>query len=251
MADYIICVYKYSMSKQIFQTDRCVLVAYSPGSSGNFLINCLCFHSQFQPKSRIVFQDNETKIAFIQAQLDYQIKNRREEWRDFNMDDLQFYNVRGLWYAHGPHSPFTSLPDQYLEYHQQQLIQQGSGNIQRCIDQELYFFKGMHRSMELDAYRRIWPRARVILLVNSADYISVRYRDVISPQPRVVTDIAQAHDTVDPGLRWDCSWFLSWDTFILGYSGLLAEFGLEPENVPELQHFYQTYIDYWFPDLAS
>jgi hypothetical protein len=236
------------MSKQIFQTDRCVLVAYPPGASGNFLINCLCFHSQFQPNSRMVFQDTGQKINFIQAQLDYQTKNPREEWRDFNMDDLRFYNVQGLWYAHGPSTPFERLPDQYLERHQQQLIQQGTGNIQQCVDQGLYFFKGLHRSMELDAYRRIWPRARVILLVNSADYISTRYQGVDSPQPRVVTDVAEAHDT---GLRWDCSWFLSWSAFILGYRGLLAEFGLEPENVPELQHFYQTYIDYWFPDLAS
>jgi hypothetical protein len=239
------------MSKQIFQTDRCVLVAYSPGASGNFLINCLCFHSQFQPKSRRVFRDTQQKINFIQAQLDYQTKNSREEWRDFNMDDLRFYNVQGLWYAQGPSTPFERLPDQYLERHQQQLIQQGTGNIQQCVDQGLYFFKGLHRSMELDAYRRIWPHARVILLVNSDDYISTRYRDIDSPQPRVVTDIAQACDSVDPGLRWDCSWFLDWDAFILGYRGLLTEFGLEPENVSELQHFYQTYIDYWFPDLAS
>lgn len=239
------------MSKQIFQTDRCVLVAYSPGASGNFLINCLCFHSQFQPKWRRIFEDTGTKIAFIQAQLDYQTKSRREHWRDFNMQDMHFYNVRGLWYEPGPGRPFERLPDQYLDYHQQELIHKGTGNIQQCIDQELYFFKGLHRSMELDAYRRIWPRARVILLVNSEDYITARYRDVISPQPLVATDIAQVRDTVDPDLCWDCDWFLSWDSFILGYTRLLAKFDLEPENVPELQHFYQTYIRYWFPDLAS
>lgn len=239
------------MSKQIFQTDRCVLVAYPPGASGNFLINCLCFHSQFQPNSRRIFDDTGHKIGFIQAQLDYQTKNRREDWRDFNMDDLLFYNVKGLWYAHGPNTPLKRLPDRYLENHKQQLVEQGLGNIQQCIDQELYFFKVLHRSMELDAYRRIWPRARVILLINTDDYIAARYRDVTGPKTKVVTDIAEVRDTVDSRMCWDCSWFLAWDTFILGYTRLLAEFGLEPENVEKLQHFYQVYIRYWFPDLAS
>jgi hypothetical protein len=239
------------MSKQIFQTDRCVLVAYSPGASGNFLINCLCFHSKFQPKSSKIFEDTGLKIKFIQAQLDYQTKNKHEEWRDFNMYDMHFYNVKGLWWTYGPPVALKRLPDQYLEYYQQELIQKGTGNIQRCIDQELYFFKGIHRYMELDAYRRLWPNARVILLVNSADYVTARYRDVISPQLRVDTDIVEARDTIEPGLLWDCSWFLSWDEFILGYTRLLAEFGLEPENVEKLQHFYQVYINYWFPDLAS
>jgi hypothetical protein len=37
----------------------------------------------------------------------------------------------------------------------------------------------------------------------------------------------------------------------MAYSRLLAEFGLEPENVEKLQYFYQTYRDFWFPDLTS
>jgi len=147
------------------------------------------------------------------------------------MDDLHFYDVNGLWYAHVPHTPIETLPDQHLEHHQQ------------------YFFKIVHWNMELDACRRVWPRAQVILLVNTDDYIAARYKD--SAQPRVVTDIAEARDSVNPGLRWDCSWFLSWDEFIMAYSRLLAEFGLEPENVEKLQYFYQTYRDFWFPDLTS
>jgi hypothetical protein len=242
-----------TVNNNIFQTDRCVLVAYQPGAGGNFLINSLCFHSQFQPMTRGVFIDHSKQIEFIQQQLDHQIGTvSKESWRDFNMTELDFYGVRGLWYDYNPLTrPFTEIPDKYITWHQQELLTKGSSNVQRCVDQQRYFFKGLHRLMELDACRRLWPNSQTILLVNSQDYIDRRYQGVTAPQAQIVTDISQAQSLVDSSRHWDCDWFLSWTAFIQGYTALLATFDLEPENVTELEAFYRAYINYWFPDLAS
>ena len=242
------------MNNNIFQTDRCVLVAYQPGASGHFLMSSLCFHSQFQPQTRGVFLDHSQQRAFIRQQLDHHIaRSDRKSWRDFNMTELEFYGLWGLRYDYNEFNrPFTELPDSYIsQYRQQMLTQQGGANVQRCIDQNRYFFKELHRLIELNAHRRCWPNSQTILLVNSESYVERRYQGVTAAQPKIVTDIAQAQSLVDSSRHWDCEWFLDWTAFIQGYTALLATFDLEPENVTELQAFYQAYINYWFPDLAS
>jgi hypothetical protein len=154
------------MSKQIFQTDRCVLVAFEPGASGNFLLNALCFHSQFQPHTRGVFLDHSQQREFIRQQLDLQITNStKEEWNHFNTSELDFYGVQGMAYRS---QKFVDIPDSSISQHCQQILaQQGGHNIQRCIDQQRYFFKIVHRMTALDAYRRMWPHSQTILLVNA------------------------------------------------------------------------------------
>lgn len=225
------------MNYDIFQTDLCVLIAYTPGSSGKFLKNCLSFHSKFQPLTARVFDDIKDQRQYLQQQMLYQSQLAHEEWQDFNTTERHFYSTPGLWSD-------QPVSEQDIERYRQKILAR-SENVTKCLEQGRYFFKELHRVAELNAYRRIWPNAREILLVNARPYIDLRYQGTLlaeDPQYIRSTDI----ETADITIQWDCANFLDWTKFLPAYQQLLSEFDVEAENTDGLERFYRAYYQHWF-----
>ena len=172
-----------------FDTDRLVIVAYPWGAGGKFLINCLGL------SDNAVFQDfgyasqqldgkynRLDKINYIQKKLS---EAKNNDWVDLDLgcchltavlnEDYLSMSTDDLRKHPGFHPVISNLSQRNSEY----------------------FFMVAHSQDYLDAYLKVWPNAKIIILKNCE--VIQNFREAASEYKSI--------EHPNCLFYWDCDWF--------------------------------------------
>lgn len=155
----------------MFDTDQLIIVHYSQGCGGKFLINCLGL------ASNAVLQDKHLASLQLQGNLDTE--------RKFKIILARLATTKNKWHdlGWGCEEYFGFNSDAYLTIVKGQLP--FDPVVKLTVDHNNYFFLVSHDPVFLQKAIAVWPNANIVLVDNCNDFIA-RKRDSTQAQTRLI-----------------------------------------------------------------
>ena len=146
-----------------FDTDRVTIVCYPWGAGGKFLINCLglASNSCLQHIELVKYQlMNDFSTVDKKVHIGNAINSVIDKWNDLNLGANVLTGVEEESYI-GSY-PSTA---QYWPWH---------AGMDRLVNSGLLFFIDTHTLTHLRAILQVWPRANILLITKSEDFLRLR-----------------------------------------------------------------------------
>lgn len=224
--------------KNIFETDKCILIVFKSGASGKFLSNCLGFNHNFHIQSKFYFKKNNQQIDWLIKNLnEFKLKFNCEEdyqknWQDLNLGDQEFYNVINFEFNNNIQLEEIKIKQkkEFIKSHM----------LHECVKNNKFFFKVCHDEHVFLFYKQIWKNAKIIIFKNQKQYI----QNIRKYQENL--DYIQEFDNLlyeKNSITFDCMCFHKWDLFLEEYTKILNFLNCNIENTEKLKNFYDIYSE--------
>lgn len=146
---------------------KIVVVCYPAGAGGNFLVNCLSLTDQCVLRNRNLAAKqldgnltSDDKLKFFQSEL---VTSRQtKKWRDLGVTNIDFFGVGK-----------TSYLEEYAEIIEDMF----DPIVGTVIGADKYMFIICHTTQYLDAYKKFWPKAKVIVFTEYHRFVRQRGYD--------------------------------------------------------------------------
>jgi len=212
----------------IFSTNKCILLVYNIGASGKFISNCLGFNKNFHIQSNGYFSKPIDQINWLLKTLSAYKEKNLHFWNDMDLGDNQFFKTKNL-------LPEDKVNSELIELHKSFILK--SKTLEKCLENNKFFFRVCHTEKDLDFYKKIWPNSKIIVLTNQNEYIK-NYRKNFEIQ---IKEEFFNFESYNNFCTINCLKLITWNSFYQEYQKLLNFFDCELENINLLRNFYDLY----------
>ena len=212
-----------TLDKINFNTDRLVIAAFPAYAGGKFLINSLALSDGAVMQSQRLAEDQLAGILGPDEKLQYLKDNIKN--LDFGTGCIQLFGV------------------DYDDYRRKKDPENWHWTpITRTLTQgDRYFFLVAHNQEWFELFRRVWPRAKILVIKNSSRIVSRR----IGNNPFMLTDTFDYYFEKYAHWSWNADWYFDHDDTIRGVAQLYRSMQLPDFNADRVSQFYRA----WFNNL--
>jgi hypothetical protein len=143
---------------------KIVVVCYPAGAGGNFLINCLSLSDQCVLRNKHLAArqlqgqlTSHNKLEFFYAELDDSLETMK--WNDLGVTNIDFFGV---------------AKTVYLEEYAEMIGNMFDPIVDAVIGAGKYIFIVCHTTQYLEAYKKFWPNAKVVVFTEYHKFVQQR-----------------------------------------------------------------------------